>query len=355
MDSQFKRQLSRGVTIALGALAVTCLAQPVLAQPAPQPPRPSSAAVTWPPVVAPTDGFMEPGPGWPPREVHVTRPLPGKGFKEGYIDVDGWKIHYVEAGKGPVVVSMPGSGGMEYSTAKDILAKDFRVIEINPPGWGPDELTPRERDMKDMALVFIHALDKLGVDKFHVIGTSMGCNHALWTTLLAPNRVLSFTGEGGECFARGPETGRPQTPRAVQAQRDGQAGKGWNNDYDIWAGWPAFQWAENKWWQTPSFQARLMYRRYVKNFPYNRNTHRAEMIAQAKDVKVHATNMVGDRDEVMQVNVSKYWKESMPQAKFVVVAGATHDIQNSQPEQFVEIFKACSVDPSPNRLMCPGD
>ncbi|MGI4880895.1 MAG: alpha/beta fold hydrolase [Janthinobacterium lividum] len=338
----------RAVAALVAGCAILSLGAPIQAQQ-------SKAEVTWPAVVAPTDGYMEPGPGWPPREVNVTRPLPGKGFKEGYVDVDGWHVHYIEKGKGPVIVSMPGSGGMEFSTAKDILANEFRVIEINPPGWGPDELTPRVRDMKDMAQVFLHVLDKLGVGKFHVLGTSMGCNHAAWVTLLAPDRVLSFTGEGGECMKRGPETARIQTPRAVQAQKDGQAGKGWDDDYDIWAGWPAFQWAPNKWWQTPSFQARLMYRRYVKNFPYNRNQHRDEMIALMKTVKVPATDLVGDRDEVMQTNVSKYWKQSMPQAKFVVVAGATHDIQNSQPEQFVEIFRACALDPSPSRLMCPGD
>jgi hypothetical protein len=38
-----------------------------------------------------------------------------------------------------------------------------------------------------------------------------------------------------------------------------------------------------------------------------------------------------------------------------LVAGGTHDIQNSQPEQFVEIMKACALDSSPSRLMCPGD
>ena len=98
-----------------------------------------------------------------------------------------------------------------------------------------------------------------------------------------------------------------------------------------------------------------MYRRFVKNFPYNTNVHRDEEIAAAKDVKVRTTEMVGDRDEVMKTSVATYWKKYMPQAKFVIVAGSIHDIQNSQPEQFVELFKACSIDESPSRLMCPGD
>jgi hypothetical protein len=57
----------------------------------------------------------------------------------------------------------------------------------------------------------------------------------------------------------------------------------------------------------------------------------------------------------MKTNVATYWKKYMPQARFAVVAGAIHDIQNSQPEQFVELFKACALDPSPSKPMCPAD
>lgn len=307
----------------------------------------------WPPEVAP-DMTVEPGPGWPPKVVEIRRPLPGRPFKEGFVEVDGFRVRYVEAGKGPVIVSFPGSGGLEMSTAKDMLSAEYRVIEINPPGWGPDPVLKGERDMRDMATVFVHALDKLKVDKFHLIGTSMGCYHAMFAAIQFPDRVQSLTLEGGECFTR-PQDRRPQTPRAVEAQRAATEGKGFNSDYSIWAGWPAYQWHENKWWQTPSYQARLMQRRYVNNFPYTRNAHRNEMLAAVKNLKMPTIDLVGDRDEIMKVSVAQAWKEQMPQAKFAIVAGGTHDLQNTQPEQFVELMKACSLDPSPSKLMCPGD
>jgi pimeloyl-ACP methyl ester carboxylesterase len=313
----------------------------------------SQVAQTWPPQVAP-DMTVEPGPGWPPQVVEIRRPLPGRPFKEGFVDVDGFRVRYIEAGKGPVIVSFPGSAGLEMSTAKDMLSTEYRVIEINPPGWGPDPVLKGERDMRDMATVFVHALDQLKVDKFHLVATSMGCNHAMYAAIQFPERVLSLTLEGGECFTR-PQDRRPQTPRAVAAQTAARDGKGFDSDYSIWAGWPAFQWSENKWWQTPSYQARLMQRRYVNNFPYTRNAHRDEMLAGVKNLRMPTIQMVGDRDEIMKISVAQAWKEQMPQAKFAVVAGGTHDLQNSQPEQFVEIMKACSLDPSPSKLMCPGD
>jgi pimeloyl-ACP methyl ester carboxylesterase len=321
----------------------------------------ASNAQSWPPPVAPA-GQMDPGPGWPPELVNVTRPLPGKPFKEGYVDVDGYHLLYIDGGKGPtVVVSFTGSGGLEMSTAKDMLAQRYRVIEINPPGWGPDSNTPRDSDMKKMARVFVHALDKLGVGKFHLIGTSAGCVHAMLAAEQYPDRVLSLTGEGGECFTR-PEDRRQQTARAVAAQDAARAGKGFDDDYSIWAGWPAYQWAPNKWWQTPSYQARLMRRRYVRvNTDGGQNERemmentRADMIAQAATLKVPTVDFLGDRDEIMKMTVAQSWKKNMPQSRFVLVAGGTHDLQNSQPEQFVELLEACSLDTSPSKLRCPAD
>jgi pimeloyl-ACP methyl ester carboxylesterase len=319
----------------------------------------SAQGVQWPPVVAP-EGQMDPGPGWPPAVVNVTRPLPGRPFKEGFMDVAGYHIRYIDAGKGDVIVSIPGSGGLEMSTAKDMLSKEYRVIEINPPGWGPDNVLPGTRDVselrgafevKDIAKVYMELLTKIGVDKFHLISTSAGCNTGLWMIEQFPDRVRSFTAEGGECFTR-PQDRRVQTARAQAAQEAARKGI-WETDYSVWAGWPAYQWAPNKWWQTPAYQARLMRRRYVK--AQGTQAFREQMIAQAKDVRIPVIAMVGDRDEIMKMSVAQAWKANMPQAKFALVAGGTHDIQNSQPEQFVEIMKACALDSSPSRLMCPGD
>lgn len=317
----------------------------------------ASAQQAWPPAPAPA-GMQEVGPGWPPAAVNVTRPLPGKGFKEGFVDINGFHIRFVDSGGGtkgqPPIVDFPGSGGLEFSTAKDILAKEYRVVELNPPGFGPDAAVAIRQDSKDIAMEFLQVLDKLGIKQFHLISTSAGCNIALLAAEAQPERILSWTVEGGECFTRDQDR-RGQTARQIAAEKASDMGHGvFDNDYSIWSGWPPYQWNENKWWQTPSFQTRLMRRRYTKEYPPN--AHREEMVAGAKALTSFTTiDMVGDRDEIMKISVAQAWKLNMPQAKVAVVAGGTHDIQNSQPEQFVEIMKACSLDPSPSKLMCPGD
>jgi pimeloyl-ACP methyl ester carboxylesterase len=306
----------------------------------------------WPPVPAP-EGMLDPGPGWPPRVVDVTRPLPGKGFREGFVDVDGFHVRYVEKGTGQTIIDVPGSAGLEFSSAKDILARDHHVIELNPPGDGPDSAYMGPRDEGQIAEVFVKVLAQLKVDKFDLISTSVGCFIGMRIGQLIPDRVLSITFEGGECFTRDVDH-RGQAPRAIAAQQASANGKGpWEVDYSVWQTWPAYQWQPNKWWQTPSYQGRLMRRRYTKPWPSNKQ--QAEIVAGAKDMKMPVIAMVGDRDEIMKISVAQAWKKNMPQAKVAVVAGGTHDIQNSQPEAFVEIMEACSLDRSPSKLMCPGD
>jgi pimeloyl-ACP methyl ester carboxylesterase len=338
--------------IAAAALAAAAVGSVAFAQGV-APGQMVSTPQTWPPEPAPAYS-QDPGPGWPPREVHIRRPLPGKAFKEGFVDVAGFHIRYVEAGKGPVtIIDIPGSGGLELSTAKDQLAQEYRVIELNPPGFGPDDAVATRQDNHDIATEFVQVIDKLGVKQFHLISTSAGCNIGMQMAQMIPDRVISMTFEGGECFTRDVDR-RGQTARAVAAQRASNMGQGvFDSDYSIWQAWPAYQWNENKWWQTPAYQARLMRRRYTKVYPTN--THKEEMVAAAKNMKIPTVAMVGDRDEIMKISVAQAWKANMPQAKFVVVAGGTHDIQDTEPEQFVEIMKACSLDPSPSKLMCPGD
>jgi pimeloyl-ACP methyl ester carboxylesterase len=301
----------------------------------------------------------QPGRGWPPPVVEVTRPLPGKSFKEGFVEVDGFRVRYVEAGKGPVIVSFPGSAGLELSTAKDLLAaRGYRVIEVNPPGYGPDDPLPGKRDDRDMATVMLHALDRMGVKTFHVVATSGGCKHGLWVAELYPDRVLSFTAEAGECFTRPQDRlgdGRGLTARQMQANRTALTTGVFDSDPELWGHWPQYQWVPNKWWQTPAYQAKLMGRRVINNAPHGTNVHEADAKAQAHDLKVPVTALVGDRDEIMNVNVGAAWKEFIPQSHFAIVAGGTHDIQNSQPEAFVEILEACALDASPSKLRCPAD
>lgn len=80
-------------------------------------------------------------------------PLPGAAFARATLPVAGFTLHYAEAAPAAplgTIVSLPGSAGLEMSTAKDRLAERYRVVEITPPGLGrPDGRVPAHAPERD--------------------------------------------------------------------------------------------------------------------------------------------------------------------------------------------------------------
>ena len=66
-------------------------------------------------------------------------------FREGFVEADGFRIRYVDAGDGPVLVHLHGAGGLRLHRGHDLLALKHRVIVMEMPGFGasPENTRPR--------------------------------------------------------------------------------------------------------------------------------------------------------------------------------------------------------------------
>ena len=113
-----------------------------------------------------------------------------------FITVDGVRLHYVERGRGPALVLIHGNGMMIQdflvSSIVDDLAKRYRVIIIDRPGYGYSDRprglwTPRAH-----ATLFQKALQQLGVTQAVVLGHSWGALVAVALALQAPQLVRSL-------------------------------------------------------------------------------------------------------------------------------------------------------------------
>jgi pimeloyl-ACP methyl ester carboxylesterase len=69
------------------------------------------------------------------------------------------------------------------------LAKKYRVIAFEMPGFGQSPANATSLSMKDLAQTMAKAAAQLGVDAYALIGTSFGGRVALWQALQAPQRV----------------------------------------------------------------------------------------------------------------------------------------------------------------------
>jgi len=136
-----------------------------------------------------------------------------------YVQSDGARLYYEEAGTGiPIVFAHEFSGDL-WSWEKQIqhFSRRYRCIAFNARGYPPSEVPKtlshysHQHAVDDVAVVMRH----LGVSKAHIIGCSMGSRTAMDFGLTYPRMALSLTmigiGSGGDprnkaAFLRNTET-----------------------------------------------------------------------------------------------------------------------------------------------------
>jgi pimeloyl-ACP methyl ester carboxylesterase len=98
------------------------------------------------------------------------------GIASKFATADGVKLHYLQAGEGPVLLLLHGYAqtSLMWRPAMTELRKRFTVIAPDLPGIGDSEIPAKGLDMKSAA-VTIHSLMKaLGVAKAKVVGHDIG-------------------------------------------------------------------------------------------------------------------------------------------------------------------------------------
>ncbi|MCD6074953.1 MAG: alpha/beta hydrolase [Rhodospirillales bacterium] len=116
----------------------------------------------------------------------------GGGFKESTVKADGFTIRYAQAGKGNVLVSIHGAGGMRISPAHELLAKTYRVIVFEVPGFGKSPANERSATMQDLAATMNKAIAALGIKKFSLMGNSFGAKLVSWMAVQAPDTLQTL-------------------------------------------------------------------------------------------------------------------------------------------------------------------
>ena len=115
------------------------------------------------------------------------------------------QIYYEEYGLGPPLVMILGLGqsiatwGLQVSE----LSNHFRIIVFDNRDSGKSIRCTKTYTTEDMARDVLGLLDHLGIDRTHLLGTSMGGMIAQQIALLAPERIMSLilastTTDGGD-------------------------------------------------------------------------------------------------------------------------------------------------------------
>ena len=138
-----------------------------------------------------------------------------------YAQVKGVKVHYHEAGTGPVLIMIPGTTigasawGLNRHNFED-LSKQFRVILYNPPPVGESDktITYNGPVTTFYATLLLDFMDTLGIEKAHFFAGTPGTGQIIRVAVEHPDRA------GKLILQSGPGLGRSLfTPPPTEAAR----------------------------------------------------------------------------------------------------------------------------------------
>jgi pimeloyl-ACP methyl ester carboxylesterase len=239
------------------------------------------------------------------------------GFTERMAAADGFRLRYFEAGTGDPLVTIHGAGGVRLTPALDLLAAERRVIAVELPGFGgvPNDVS---QSLDDLAGTVAALAAALGLERYHLLGTSLGGAVALHVALRFPGRVTSLVLEAPAQFRVG---GRdPASLPAAEAVRAFRA----HPDRA-----PAWEPAD------PARQAvsRPLVARVLTGTPEYDESVAERMTA----CPVRTLVLFGTRDGVIPPENGRIYRRLMPNCTLQYVYDAAHAIAQDRAAAFADV------------------
>jgi pimeloyl-ACP methyl ester carboxylesterase len=251
------------------------------------------------------------------RDTHAATAIPDALFTEGYIEADGFRIRYREAGQGEPLVSLHGAGGMKLYRSHELLAAQYRVIIFEVPGFGQSPANERSQSMPELASTMAQAVTSLGIERFNLMGNSFGGKLALWLAVQQPERVqalilvapAAIRPEGG---------GTPQalTPEELMARLYAHP--------ERQASLPP---------PDPAIRAKqqALVRRVM-------GPARDEALeSRLPDLHVPVLVVFGTLDRMIPPEMGRLYCEKLPNCHLILVYDAAHEVDADRPEAFVSV------------------
>jgi pimeloyl-ACP methyl ester carboxylesterase len=138
------------------------------------------------------------------------------------VTVLGFKLHYLEAGRGAPVILLHGLGGDGSRWGPNIepLARDFHVFALDQIGFGESDKPLANYHTGMLAEFLVDFMKAVGIPKASLVGNSMGAGVALYTAAKFPavvDRIVLADGGGYRSASGAPAT--PPTPEALRRRQ----------------------------------------------------------------------------------------------------------------------------------------
>lgn len=235
-------------------------------------------------------------------------------FNEGHLEVDGFRIRYQEAGQGDTVVMLDGiTWGL--TGLHQALARSYRVVAIEVPGFGNSPANTLSQSVKDLANTVAQAASRVGLEKYTLIGTSFSANVALWQTLLSPESVEALV---------------LISPTSIQPIGDPTAGPAGQIAGQLFAH------PENA-RSLPSPDPAVSAREHALVQRLQGLTHDAELESRIGEIECPTQVVFGLKDRMVSSQAGSIYREKIPNSNFSIVYDAGHIILADRPEALIDL------------------
>jgi pimeloyl-ACP methyl ester carboxylesterase len=116
-----------------------------------------------------------------------------------YVTVDGKKMNVFIQGNGDqTIVLLPGQGTpspvLDFKLLIDELSPDYKVVAIEPFGYGLSDETRKERTTENIISEIHETVQQLGIDRYILMGHSIAGLYGVSYVNKYPDEVLAFVG-----------------------------------------------------------------------------------------------------------------------------------------------------------------
>ncbi len=243
--------------------------------------------------------------------------VPTVEFAEKYIEADGFRIRYLEAGDGRPVVWLHGAGGLHLKNGHHLMAASNRVIAIEMPGFGASAVNERHQTSRDMAASLVHALAAIGLDQYIVWGTSFGGRIALWLALVAQPAVERIVLEAPiAILPEGHQPPRGESPEDFRRRFYAHPERMPNVE--------------------PPDPTRMQKQMGLVMRLLGPASRDEELERRMPEIETPTLVLIGTRDGIVSPDWGREYMRLLPNCNFMLVYDAAHEIASDRPEAFTE-------------------
>lgn len=239
-------------------------------------------------------------------------------FREGFVEADGFRVRYLEAGEGEPLVVLHGGGGVRHYPSHDLLAQSHRVILFEAPGFGASPANERTQSIAELGSTMAQAARNLGLERYDLQGTSFGGKLALWQAVQHPEALKSLV-------LVAPAAIRPEPPATAQ----GGAG----------AARPQFRLYAHpeRVPPQPEPDPEVVAKQRALTQRIMGPPRDPELESRMRELQVPVLVLFGTEDAVIPPAMGRHYRELLPNCNLFFIYDAGHEIDADRPEAFVAL------------------